>query len=668
MKLMNKIVLPIISLFTISICIFFFVFYYFQSNTREQEITSKIESQSEYVEKELINNQADLEKLKKDLSNDYLVKVRTVAYIIQQNPGIIYSMDKLNQLCKALDVEEIHIIDENGVLMWGNVEAYYNFNFADSDQTKPFLKILEEPSYVLAQEPSPRGVDNVLFQYIGCARLDKKGVIQIGVSPERLSEKLAQIDIKNILNNFYIDSGVKLDLMDLSTNIIVSSHIEENIGKTAEEVYGITNVLEKGSLNKKINGNNTYVYYKSINGYALVGSISRSKMISDSWKLIFQFILVTLVVYIISLVVISRLIKSNVSNQLNIVLEGLKEIEKGNLVGRINTKPIAEFNKLSEGIYSVTQYLREVIGRSRVIASILSDSAQKLDQVAEISTKGVTEISSTIENLNQITTHQQAEAKAGTNVAKSIEFMSKTIIEGAGQTVDTAKKTNELVIDGKTIINEQANGMDLVISEFDRVRVDVEDLNGKIIEIDNIIETITNITGQINLLSLNASIEAARAGEMGRGFAVVALEVKNLASNSEESTVKIAKLVEKIKESIVNIGKNTHIAVEVLSEQKGTVEKATNKFEDIAKAMKDSLSKADEISKYANDINSDITNVVEVINTVDNQAQLGVKYNEEINISVKEQEKSSLKLSEMSAELNKTIIELEEVIKHFIIE
>jgi len=87
----------------------------------------------------------------------------------------------------------------------------------------------------------------------------------------------------------------------------------------------------------------------------------------------------------------------------------------------------------------------------------------------------------------------------------------------------------------------------------------IERLNGRSKEIEGILDTISQLTSQINLLALNASIEAARAGEHGRGFAVVAGEVKNLANQSEESASKIAQLIGEIQE-------DTRHAVEVMNE------------------------------------------------------------------------------------------------------
>jgi methyl-accepting chemotaxis protein len=129
----------------------------------------------------------------------------------------------------------------------------------------------------------------------------------------------------------------------------------------------------------------------------------------------------------------------------------------------------------------------------------------------------------------------------------------------AGETADAAAHAHELARAGVEASVEAGGAMDGLRESSQIVSDTISELAERSERIGQIVETITGIAAQTNLLALNAAIEAARAGEQGRGFAVVADEVRKLAEESQRAAEQISGLV-------VEIQTETRHAVEVVAE------------------------------------------------------------------------------------------------------
>jgi len=210
----------------------------------------------------------------------------------------------------------------------------------------------------------------------------------------------------------------------------------------------------------------------------------------------------------------------------------MEKVAAGDLTLRVSDTAEDELGYLGRSINSMLISFNELIRSLSVSSNSLNTSSESLSVIAEQTNRGMTKQTEEIDS-----------------VVSAIEEMSMTIREVESNTIDVSAATtqaNQMVFETSAIVKNTISLVNNASSQIEASAKVVNELKSGSDEIAEVLSVITSISDQTNLLALNAAIEAARAGDAGRGFAVVADEVRSLAYSTQESTVKIQSIIEKL--------------------------------------------------------------------------------------------------------------------------
>ncbi|MCH1929907.1 methyl-accepting chemotaxis protein [Shewanella sp. A25] len=194
------------------------------------------------------------------------------------------------------------------------------------------------------------------------------------------------------------------------------------------------------------------------------------------------------------------------------------------------------------------------------------DETQR-QQMTKVS-QSLSQLVSRISQLSQYTEHTQAIVTDTQTQTEYIRHLAHEVSHSSGLVEQSAAETMRQMQSSQTEAEAVLSATEQTQSAVGLCHSSLECLNSSVTDVAKIIDVISNIAEQTNLLALNAAIEAARAGEQGRGFAVVADEVRNLSQRTQVSLNEIVKILQQLTQSNLALDESVNGIAKATESQK----------------------------------------------------------------------------------------------------
>ncbi|WP_205839160.1 methyl-accepting chemotaxis protein [Velocimicrobium porci] len=295
--------------------------------------------------------------------------------------------------------------------------------------------------------------------------------------------------------------------------------------------------------------------------------------------------------------------------KLNEIIESIQQ-NRGDLSIRVPIRKYDEIGRVAFNINKFIDTLEKIIGKvtynagelDSIIENVMNkivranDSSSDISAVMEELAASMEEVSRVAVDINSDTESANDEVGSMAKEAENMVAYSKEMKIRAGEMEASALETKEST---NQVVTEIVQNLEVAIEN-----------SKSIAEISNLTEDILAISGQTNLLSLNASIEAARAGEAGRGFAVVADQIRELADSSKEAASNIQQLNSEIVRAFDELIENSKSMVSYINE---TILTDYDNFVEVGKKYNEDAAHLNQTMDGFARKNDDLANIMDAI-------------------------------------------------------
>ncbi|MFO7715393.1 methyl-accepting chemotaxis protein [Desulfosarcina sp.] len=585
-------------------------------------------------------------------------RVRDLALSVKES-GLDASTDGVEDAFKALkrqfesmgdQYQGVFIADASGKVFTGILEngaAYKGINISDSEF---FLRARQTGEAIVSEMTVSKATGKPVVTICAPIKSDNGqflGILGTVIKAEHFTNLVASRKIGQTGYGYMMDNkGIVLahptaeHVLKLDVNSIpdmASINKRMMAGETGVEEYTFKGVLKIAGFAPV-----------SVNGWSIGATQNEDEFQAASVSIRNSNVLVAAVAGLLTAIFVLFAARSIV-RPINAAVAGLKDIAQGegDLTMRLEASTRDEVGELARWFNVFIEKLQGIIREITDGVQTLSSSSTELSAISEQMTQGIQTVSdksNTVSaaaeemnaNMNNVAAAMEQSATNTNMVATASEEMSATI----GEIAQNAEKARGISDEATHKASSASTNMD--------------QLGAAANSIGKVIETITDISEQVNLLALNATIEAARAGEAGKGFAVVANEIKELAKQTAAATQDIKEKIEGIQGTTsTTVGQITEIT-QVINSVNDVVANIATAVEQQSAATREIASNVAQASRGIQEVNENVNQSTAVSGEISRDiAGVSLSMNEmstssgQVNLSAQELSKLSENLKHL---------------------
>jgi methyl-accepting chemotaxis protein len=343
-----------------------------------------------------------------------------------------------------------------------------------------------------------------------------------------------------------------------------------------------------------------------------------------------------------------------------------RDIASGNLrIAEMKVKSHDEVAVLAQSFNKMSQNLRELIGKIIESSTQVASSAEFLKISAQQSAKSSEQIAATIQQVSNGAAEQSDESQKTAQLISELLALNNKIAESALQIQAIAGNATGAATEGNEKVSGLIDQIHVIEKEISSIQSVTDILKGRSDEIEEILQLITQMAEQTNLLSLNASIEAARAGEYGRGFAVVADEIRKLADGSSQAVNDITRHLHEIQNDSLQVTERMADGVEKVRHGTEIAEEAKIAFERIVNTSHDADVGVKNIAGEIQQMVAKLTKIAEMSENIATIAEESSAGSQEVTAAAEEQSSSMEEILASTSRLFNMADELQIMVQQF---